>query len=244
MSLYKRLHEANEDESTGTSTAAGGGAQASGRRDPAMDELRHRVHSSLIEELGPILYDKPAFRGGPPQEGPRGSCTGASPSSGLRCRPSDKAQLIQDVSDDILGYGPDRPAAARRRRLGNHVQRPRVRLRGTVRQAHPKDRSPSSTSCTCAASSTRSSARSAVASTSRPRCVTPVLPDGSRVNAVISPLTVGGPFLTIRKFAADPLQDRRPDPLRHAGARNSARFLQACCRRQAERDRLRRYRYR
>ena len=32
------------------------------------------------------------------------------------------------------------------------------------------------------------------------------LPDGSRVNAVIPPLAVDGPVLTIRKFAADPYQ--------------------------------------
>ncbi len=32
------------------------------------------------------------------------------------------------------------------------------------------------------------------------------LPDGSRVNAVIPPLAVDGPVLTIRKFSADPLQ--------------------------------------
>ncbi len=30
------------------------------------------------------------------------------------------------------------------------------------------------------------------------------LPDGSRVNAVFPPLSIGGPFLTIRKFEADP----------------------------------------
>jgi pilus assembly protein CpaF len=30
------------------------------------------------------------------------------------------------------------------------------------------------------------------------------LPDGSRVNAVIHPLAIGGPFLTIRKFSVDP----------------------------------------
>jgi pilus assembly protein CpaF len=33
------------------------------------------------------------------------------------------------------------------------------------------------------------------------------LPDGSRVNAIISPLSIGGPFLTIRKFAVDPYQE-------------------------------------
>ena len=35
------------------------------------------------------------------------------------------------------------------------------------------------------------------------------LPDGSRVNAVIPPLAVDGSALTIRKFAADPLDRRR-----------------------------------
>ena len=32
------------------------------------------------------------------------------------------------------------------------------------------------------------------------------LPDGSRVNAIIPPLAIDGPALTIRKFAADPYQ--------------------------------------
>ena len=44
------------------------------------------------------------------------------------------------------------------------------------------------------------------------------LPDGSRVNAIIPPLALKGPTLTIRKFARDPLHDRRPDQLRHADA--------------------------
>ena len=53
------------------------------------------------------------------------------------------------------------------------------------------------------------------------------LPDGSRVNAVIAPLAIGGPFLTIRKFSADPLQI---DDLIRFGSVNAhaARFLQAC----------------
>jgi pilus assembly protein CpaF len=33
------------------------------------------------------------------------------------------------------------------------------------------------------------------------------LPDGSRVNAVVHPLAIGGPFLTIRKFAVDPFTE-------------------------------------
>jgi pilus assembly protein CpaF len=53
------------------------------------------------------------------------------------------------------------------------------------------------------------------------------LPDGSRVNAVIQPLAIGGPFLTIRKFSKDPLQI---DDLIRFGTvtPHAARFLQAC----------------
>jgi pilus assembly protein CpaF len=34
------------------------------------------------------------------------------------------------------------------------------------------------------------------------------LADGSRVNAIIHPLAIGGPYLTIRKFSVDPFTDR------------------------------------
>jgi pilus assembly protein CpaF len=53
------------------------------------------------------------------------------------------------------------------------------------------------------------------------------LPDGSRVNAIIPPLAVDGPALTIRKFAADPYE---VDDLISFGTLNaqSARFLEAC----------------
>ena len=36
------------------------------------------------------------------------------------------------------------------------------------------------------------------------------LPDGSRINAVIHPLAIGGPFLTVRKFAKEPAPGRGP----------------------------------
>ncbi|MEA2520948.1 MAG: pilus assembly protein CpaF [Actinomycetota bacterium] len=55
------------------------------------------------------------------------------------------------------------------------------------------------------------------------------LPDGSRVNAVIPPLAIDGPCLTIRKFAADPYQ---ADDLVEFGTMTSqvSQFLEACVR--------------
>ena len=55
------------------------------------------------------------------------------------------------------------------------------------------------------------------------------LPDGSRVNAIIPPLAIDGPTLTIRKFAADPYQ---ADDLVEFGTMSSSvsKFLESCVR--------------
>jgi len=47
VSLYKRLHDVQAAPATGNK-----------RRDPVLDELRQKIHHHLIDELGPILYDK------------------------------------------------------------------------------------------------------------------------------------------------------------------------------------------
>ncbi len=55
------------------------------------------------------------------------------------------------------------------------------------------------------------------------------LPDGSRVNAIVQPLSIDGPALTIRKFSADPYQ---ADDLVEFGTMTSpvGKFLEACVR--------------
>jgi pilus assembly protein CpaF len=55
------------------------------------------------------------------------------------------------------------------------------------------------------------------------------LPDGSRVNAIIPPLSIDGPALTIRKFSADPFG---ADDLIEFGTMTSqvSHFLEACVR--------------
>ncbi len=215
MSLYKRLHE-----SSGTSTTA-----TSVRQDPALDELRHRVHTSLIEELGPLLYDKRLT-----EEELRkkvyDALQGAIAMERTPLAAADKAQLIQDVSDDILGYGPidkllrDEDVSEI---MCNGPKQIYVERSGKltlddvtfVDEMHLRriiDKIVAQVGRRIDESSPLCDAR---------------LPDGSRVNAVISPLAVGGPFLTIRKFAADPL---RIDDLIRFGTLSvhSARFLQAC----------------
>src|SRR3954463_6419407 len=92
MSLYKRLHESEE-------------LPVASRRDPVLDELRQKVHHHLIEELGPLLYDKRLNE----QELRRRVHEQLQVALSKERAPlsaADKAQLIQDVSDDVLGYGP------------------------------------------------------------------------------------------------------------------------------------------
>jgi pilus assembly protein CpaF len=212
MSLYKRLHEVQ-------------GTTPGKRRDPVLDELRQKIHHHLIDELGPILYDKRLseedLRRRVHEQLHAALAQERAPLSA-----ADKAQLIQDVSDDILGYGPiDRLLKDEdiSEVMVNGPENVFVERNGRIERT----------------------AASFVDETHLRRIIdkivgqvgrridesTPMvdarLPDGSRVNAVVHPLAIGGPFLTIRKFSKDPYQI---DDLIRFGTLNAhaARFLQAC----------------
>ena len=89
MSLTKRLTEVR----TPTSRAS--------RRDPVLDELRQKIHHHLIDELGPLLYDRRLseddLRVRVQDQLQKALAKEKAPLSA-----ADRAQLVQDVSDDIL----------------------------------------------------------------------------------------------------------------------------------------------
>ena len=214
MSLYKRLHDVQGAPAAGTP-----------RRDPILDDLRQRIHHHLIEELGPIIYDK-RLSEDDLRKRVNEQLHVALAAERAPLSAADKAQLIQDVSDDILGYGPiDRllkeddisevmvngPEQVYVERNGKleksaanfvddvHLRRIIDKIVGEIGRRIDE---------------------------ANPLCDAR-LPDGSRVNAVIHPLAIGGPFLTIRKFSKEKLQI---DDLIRFGTLNAhaARFLQAC----------------
>ena len=216
MSLYKRLHDVQQTPGGGTVTK---------RRDPVLDELRHKIHHVLIDELGPILYDKRLteddLRRRVHEQLHTALAQERAPLSA-----ADKAQLIQDVSDDILGYGPiDRLLKDEEitEVMVNGPEKVYVERNGRLERA---------TASFVDEVHLRRIIDKIVGEIGRridessPLCDAR-LPDGSRVNAVIHPLAIEGPFLTIRKFSKDPLQ---VDDLIRFGTLNahSARFLQAC----------------
>jgi len=215
MSLYKRLHEVQQ----------GAGGAATKRRDPVLDELRQRIHHHLIDELGPILYDK-RLSEDDLRRRVHEQLHAALAQERAPLSAADKAQLIQDVSDDILGYGPiDRllkddevsevmvngPEAVYVERAGR-IERTDASFVDETHLRRIIDKIVSQVGRRIDEAVPMVDAR---------------LPDGSRVNAVIHPLAVGGPFLTIRKFSKDPYQI---DDLIRFGTLNAhaARFLQAC----------------
>jgi pilus assembly protein CpaF len=215
VSLYKRLHEVQEN----------GNGNGAARRDPVLDELRQKIHHHLIDELGPILYDRRLseedLRRRVHEQLHAALAKERAPLSA-----ADKAQLIQDVSDDILGYGPiDRllkdedvtevmvngPNTIYMECKGK-IQKAPVSFVDEIHLRRIIDKIVGQVGRRIDESTPMVDAR---------------LPDGSRVNAVIHPLAIGGPFLTIRKFAKDPYQI---DDLIRFGTLNAhaARFLQAC----------------
>jgi pilus assembly protein CpaF len=214
VSLYKRLHDVQAAPATGQK-----------RRDPVLDELRQKIHHHLIDELGPILYDRRLseddLRRRVNDELHKALAQERAPLSA-----ADKAQLIQDVADDILGYGPiDRllkdedvsevmcngPESIYVERKGK-LEKTNITFVDETHLRRIIDKIVSEVGRRIDESNPLCDAR---------------LPDGSRVNAVIHPLAIGGPFLTIRKFSTEKLQ---VDDLIRFGTLNahSARFLQAC----------------
>ena len=214
MSLYKRLHEQQGN----------GAGPVTKRRDPVLDELRQKIHHHLIDELGPILYDK-RLSEDDLRRRVQDQLHAALAVERAPLSAADKAQLIQDVSDDILGYGPID-------RLLKDEDITEVMVNGPDLVFIERSGKVEKTGASFVDEThLRRIIDKIVGQVGRrideasPLCDAR-LPDGSRVNAVIHPLAIGGPFLTIRKFSKDPYQI---DDLIRFGTLNaaSARFLQA-----------------
>jgi pilus assembly protein CpaF len=167
-------------------------------------EVRKRVHRSLLEILGPKLYDD---IGGDDDLARRVRETIAlllareeTPLAG-----ADKSRIAREVTDEILGHGPIEPLLrdpAVTEIMVNGPRRIYVERAGRltavnaefVDEGHLRrviDRIVSRVGRRVDEASPMVDAR---------------LPDGSRVNAVVPPVALDGSTLTIRKFSADPLK--------------------------------------
>jgi len=233
MGLHDRLNRTGSSNGHGPEldVLLGGQAEAPERRptDP-YGELKGRIHHACIAKLGPQLYAA-------------GNADEASSNEDLAEKVlrvvteqlaldrtpltrEERRQVTREITDDILGYGPLEPLlrddSVTEVMVNNH-DRVYVERSGKleitdatfVDNAHLLriiDKIVSQVGRRVDEASPMVDAR---------------LPDGSRVNAIIPPLSLRGPTLTIRKFSRDPYT---MDDLISFGSISpkAAQFLAAC----------------
>src|SRR5919197_4488600 len=184
MELYERLSTARPVVPVGS-------------RDP-FAEVKNRIHLSVIGDLGPQLFNtniEPfALRDRVTSE----ITTRLSAESGIS--KDDRERLVSEIADDILGHGPLERLLADdsvSEIMVNGAHEIWVERQGRLYQTSVQFNDESHL---------RRIINKMVAQVGRriddsSPMVDARLPDGSRVNAVIPPLSLTGPLLTIRKFS-------------------------------------------
>jgi pilus assembly protein CpaF len=192
--------------------------------DP-LAQIKRRAQEALFARLGSRLYDsslgEEQLRAFVRQE-----LAEIVDAERIPLTSAERQRLTSEVSDDVLGYGPIQPfldddsvteimvngeAAIYVERAGR-LQRTSARFLSDEHLRRVIERIVSQVGRRIDESSPMVDAR---------------LPDGSRVNAIVPPLAVDGPSLTVRKFAKDPF---KVGDLISFGTMTSqiAELLQAC----------------
>ena len=117
---------------------------------------------------------------------------------------SERQELITDICNDVLGYGPLQPLLARddiADIMVNGSNRIFIEVNGKVRETNIRFRDHSQLLNVCQRIVSQIGRR---VDESSPICDAR-LPDGSRVNVITPPLAIDGTTLTIRKFKKDKL---------------------------------------
>jgi pilus assembly protein CpaF len=171
--------------------------------DP-LAQIKLRAQQALFARLGSRLYDS-SLSEEQLQAFVRQELTEVVDAERIPLTVAERQRLTAEVSDDVLGYGPLQPflddgtvteimvntdAAIYVERSGK-LQRTGARFASEDHLRRVIERIVSQVGRRIDESSPMVDAR---------------LPDGSRVNAIVPPLAVDGPTLTIRKFAKDPYQ--------------------------------------
>src|SRR4051812_12451102 len=192
-----------------------------------LEELKQDVHTELLKQLGPQLYDANLDQADLDQR-VRAVLSQLMSSQDRPISNADRNRLTQEISDDILGYGPIEPFLRDvdvSEVMVNGPDSIYLERDGKLVKANAHFTDEAHVRRTIDKIVSRIGRR---VDESSPM-VDARLPDGSRVNAIIPPLAVDGSSLTIRKFAADPLTS---DDLIAFGtlSERSVAFLESCVR--------------
>jgi pilus assembly protein CpaF len=231
MGLHDRLKGVpNSDGPDGLGEAGPARVDAVAQQQPERTnidpyaELKTRVHHACIAKLGPELYT--AETTADLSERVLRAVTEQLALDRTPLTRDERRQLVREISDDILGYGPLEPLLrddSVTEVMVNASDKIYVERSGKIEKTSTAfvddahllriiDKIVSQVGRRVDESSPMVDAR---------------LPDGSRVNAIIPPLSLRGPVLTIRKFSRDPYT---MDDLINFGTlgAKSAHFLAAC----------------
>jgi len=196
------------------------------RESDPYGELKTRIHHACISKLGPEL-----FKRDPGEDLTERVLRTVTEELTLDRTPltrEERRRIVREISDDILGYGPIEPLLADdsvTEVMVNAYDQVYVERSGKLEKTSVKfvddahvlrivDKIVSQIGRRIDESSPMVDAR---------------LPDGSRVNAIIPPLALRGPTLTIRKFSRDPYTINDLIAFGSVSAK-AAQFLAACVR--------------
>ena len=209
MSLADRLDSVRRTQKPAASAAEllqtdKGGGRRRRAQDPYAG-VKGRVHQSLIDNLGPRLYD-PHLPEAELAAQVRQTLQQTIDAEQTPLSHADRTRIAQEVSDEILGHGPLEPLLRDpeiTEIMVNGADSIYVERAGKI---YPVD-----THFSGEAHLRRVIDKIVGRVGRRIDEASPLvdarLPDGSRVNAVISPVALDGAALTIRKFSADPFTD-------------------------------------
>jgi len=212
MSLAERLAQAKQTQTVAKSEPAKKPPKATkeghaepkpraGGRDPFAG-VKRSVHQTLIENLGPTLYD-PHMTQADLEQKVKQTLQTVLEHEETPLSNSDRVRLAQEIADDILGYGPLEPLLRDpdiTEVMVNGPDQIYVERRGQISLIPARFGDETHLRRTIDKIVARVGRRVDEASP----MVDARLPDGSRVNAVVPPIALDGSVLTIRKFAADP----------------------------------------
>jgi pilus assembly protein CpaF len=229
VSLQSRIQSGRSDDPQQPSSISDTRVELSPDRivDPYA-ELKSRVHHEVITRLGPRLF---ANASGDDRE--LAERVGESVSEALAVDKTpltrqERAQVTREITDDILGYGPLEPFLRDETVTELMVNGPHkiyIERRGKLTMTNAQFVDDSHLLRIIDKIISRIGRRVDEASP----MVDARLPDGSRVNAIIPPLSIKGPTLTIRKFRKDPFQMQ--DLIKFGTLTPKAgQFLEACVR--------------
>jgi pilus assembly protein CpaF len=193
----------------------------------ALEDLRQKMHQFVIQELGPILYDQRVSEADLRKQ-VEDQLHRALAQEHLALHANERQALVQSVFDDVLGYGPID-------RLLREPSINEVMINGPDKVFVERDGKILLTEVRFVDENHLRRIIDKIVSQVGRRVdeATPMvdarLPDGSRVNVVVHPLAIGGPFMTIRRFATDPF---RIDDLISMDTltAQAASFMDACVR--------------